>query len=106
MALVFGVTKFLKYIYGRQFTLLTDHKPLMTILHPAKSIPPLAASRIQRWATFSSLIIIRFSSGIPSSTAMRMVYPDFPLLQSLEEGRPWRLQKRHAFTLVRSMPSQ
>ncbi len=27
-----------------------DHKPLTTILGPKKGIPPLAASRLQRWA--------------------------------------------------------
>ena len=36
------------------FILVTDHKPLTTILHPGKSIPPLAASRIQCWATILS----------------------------------------------------
>ena len=30
--------------------LYTDHKPLTTILGPKRGIPPLAASRLQRWA--------------------------------------------------------
>ena len=34
LSLVFGIQKFHKYIYGRQFTLVTDHNPLITILGP------------------------------------------------------------------------
>ena len=54
LALVFGVKKFHRYLYGRKFTLITDHKPLTTILHPTKCTPPLAAARLQRWALILS----------------------------------------------------
>ena len=37
-------------LYGRKFTLVTDHKPLVTIFNPKKGIPSLAAARLQRWA--------------------------------------------------------
>lgn len=47
LAIIFGVKKFHKFIFGREFVLVTDHKPLTTILHPHKGIPPLAAARIQ-----------------------------------------------------------
>ena len=50
LALVFGIKKFHKYIYGRKFTLVTDHKPLMSILGPKRNLPTLAAARLQRWA--------------------------------------------------------
>ena len=48
LALVFAVQKFHPYLYGRKFVLLTDHKPLVTLLGPKKAIPPLAAARLQR----------------------------------------------------------
>ena len=54
LALVFGVRRFHQYLYGRNFTLVTDHKPLTTILGPKKGIPPLAAARLQRWALLLS----------------------------------------------------
>ena len=38
------------YIYGRRFTLVTDHKPLLTILGPKTGIPSLAAARMPRWS--------------------------------------------------------
>ena len=50
LSLVFGVCKFHSYLYGRKFTLVTDHKPLTTILGPKKGVPPIAAARLQRWA--------------------------------------------------------
>lgn len=48
--MVYGVNKFHQFIYGRRFTLVTDHKPLTTILSPKKGLPTLAAARLQRWA--------------------------------------------------------
>ena len=52
LALIFGIKKFHRYLYGRKFTLITDHKPLTTILGPKEGIPSLAAAHLQRWAIF------------------------------------------------------
>ena len=38
-------------LFGRQFTLLTDHKPLLTVFGSKKGIPVYTANRLQRWAT-------------------------------------------------------
>ena len=54
LALIYGVQKFHQYLYGRQFVLVTDHKPLTTILGHKRGIPPLAAARLQRWALILS----------------------------------------------------
>ena len=54
LALIFGIQKFHRYLYGRKFTLITDHKPLTTILGPKKGIPSLAAECLQRWAILLS----------------------------------------------------
>ena len=55
LALISGVRKFHKYLFGQRFTLVTDHKPLTVILGPKKSIPPLAPARLQRWAVLLSV---------------------------------------------------
>ncbi|XP_075530088.1 uncharacterized protein LOC142563419 [Dermacentor variabilis] len=52
LALVFGVARFKDCLYGHQFVLVTDHKPLTGLFNPGKAIPPMAAARIQRWALF------------------------------------------------------
>ena len=54
LSLVFGIKKFHQYLFGREFILLTDHKPLTTILGPKSGIPSLAAARLQRWALLLS----------------------------------------------------
>ncbi|KAL9950577.1 hypothetical protein ACROYT_G043093 [Oculina patagonica] len=50
LSIIFGVKKFHQYLYGRKFLLVTDHKPLTTLLGPKSGIPTLAAARLQRWA--------------------------------------------------------
>ena len=48
LSLVFGVCKFHTYLYGRRFKVVTDYKPLKTILGPKKGVPSIAAARLQR----------------------------------------------------------
>ncbi|KAL3975969.1 inner nuclear membrane protein Man1 [Sarotherodon galilaeus] len=52
LSLVWGVKKFNQYLYGRHFALITDHRPLVSIFHPQKGMPTMAAARLQRWALF------------------------------------------------------
>lgn len=54
LAIIFGVTKFYQYIYGRKFLVRTDHKPLERILRAQREIPKMAANRLQRWAIILS----------------------------------------------------
>ncbi|CAG4953647.1 unnamed protein product [Colias eurytheme] len=50
LAILFGVTKHHQYLFGRRFTLRTDHQPLTYIFGSKGGIPQTAASRLQRWA--------------------------------------------------------
>ena len=50
LACVFGVTRFHSFLYGRHFTLVTDHKPLLGLFNESRPIPAQASARIQRWA--------------------------------------------------------
>ena len=74
LSLVFGVKKFNQYLYGRKFTLITDHQPLTTILRPKK--------RYLRWPQLDfndgllSWQLMGTSSSIsqPTLTVMQMVF--------------------------------
>ena len=54
LAIVFGVKKFHKYLFGRCFSLVTDHKPLLSILSAKAEVPSVAAACMQCWAIFLS----------------------------------------------------
>ena len=52
LGLVWGVKKFYPYLYGRHFTLVTDHQPLVSIFHPEKGFSATTAARLQRYALY------------------------------------------------------
>ena len=52
---MFGVKRFHLYLYGRSFTLATDHKPLLSLFGAKKPVPSQASGRIQRWALTLSM---------------------------------------------------
>ena len=54
LAIIFGVKRFNQYLYGREFILVTDHRPLCKLLGHADGVRPLAAARMQRWAMILS----------------------------------------------------
>ncbi|XP_038116864.1 uncharacterized protein K02A2.6-like [Culex quinquefasciatus] len=68
------LTKFFKYIYGKQFTVVTDNKPLAAILDQKRGLPPLAAARLQKYVYLLSIfefeIVYRKGSKIPNADAL------------------------------------
>ena len=54
LAIIFAVRRFHQYLYGRTFTLVTDHCPLCKIFGEKEGIPPLAAARMECWALLLS----------------------------------------------------
>ncbi|RXN33535.1 putative protein K02A2.6-like protein [Labeo rohita] len=50
LAVIFGIQRFHKYLYGRTFTICTDHKPLINLFNETKAIPQMGSPRVQRWA--------------------------------------------------------
>uniref|UniRef100_A0A914VKS3 RNA-directed DNA polymerase n=1 Tax=Plectus sambesii TaxID=2011161 RepID=A0A914VKS3_9BILA len=50
LAIIFGVTKFQQYLWGRRFTLRTDHKPLVKIFGPKRGLPVTSVNRLQNYA--------------------------------------------------------
>jgi len=54
LAIRFGLEKFYKFLCGRKFTLITDHKPLLAIFGPKTGLRPYAAARLHRWSVYMS----------------------------------------------------
>ena len=50
LAIVFGLQRFHQYLFGREFVIYTDHKPLSYLFDASRAIPQMASARIQRWA--------------------------------------------------------
>ncbi|XP_037943047.1 uncharacterized protein K02A2.6-like [Teleopsis dalmanni] len=50
LAIMFGVQKFLQFLSGRQFTIMTDHKPLVGLFNPEKPISQHISPRMLRWS--------------------------------------------------------
>lgn len=50
LSIIYGVTKFHQYLYGRKFELVTDHQALTTLFNPNKKLPVMTLHRLQRWA--------------------------------------------------------
>ena len=101
LAIMFGLKRFHLYLYGRHFTILTDHKPLERIFGPKTAIPSLAAMRLQRWAIILSAFdyTIRF---VPSKqNAVADALSRLPLPSTLSgENLIFKVEER----LVDSLP--
>ena len=54
LALVYAVRKFHQFLFGNQFTMITDHKPLLGLFSENSALPARAASRVLRWALLLS----------------------------------------------------
>ncbi|XP_060126817.1 uncharacterized protein K02A2.6-like [Zootoca vivipara] len=52
LAIVKGVKKFHDFLYGRPFTIVTDHKPLLGLFAPEKQTPQVLSPRVLRWSIF------------------------------------------------------
>ncbi|XP_058816520.1 uncharacterized protein K02A2.6-like [Topomyia yanbarensis] len=72
LALIFAVTKFHRFIYGRNFSLHTDHKLLVAVFGPKKDIPIHTTNRLQRWA----LVLLSYDFEIKRISTHEFGYAD------------------------------
>jgi hypothetical protein len=68
LAIIVALRKFHHYVFGRRFTLRTDHRPLVSIFHPDKKVPAHTLSRVNRWA----LLLAEYTYDIEYVNTTRM----------------------------------
>ena len=51
-AIIWAVKKLYQFVYGREFTLITDNRAIKQIFSPDKSLPIFSALRMQHYAIF------------------------------------------------------
>ena len=99
---VFGVKKFHSYLFGHPFQLVTDHKPLLTLLGEHKATSPQASARVRRCsltlATYEYTMVFRKTEEHGDADALsRLSLPIVPketetppelvlLIESLEDA--------------------
>ena len=66
LAVVYTVTKFYNYLYGRKFLIESDHQPLSHLFDQQKAISTKASARIQRLA-------LTLSANTPFATSQAEV---------------------------------
>ena len=73
LAVVFAVNKFHQYLFGRRFSIFTDHKPLLGLFGP-KPTPVMASPHLQRWIPLLSgyEFEIKYRPGSHNSNAYAM----------------------------------
>lgn len=74
LSIIWAVKKFDLYLKGRSFTLVTDHKPLISIFNPSKAVSSIYADRMARWA----LILCNYQYSIKYRTSQHNTTADFP----------------------------
>ena len=100
LAIVFGVRRFHQFLYGRPFTLVTDHRPLCKIFGDKQGIPTLAAVRMHRWSLLLSAYdyTIEYVSGTSNCCAdcmSRLPLPGQPIDSA---------EKVHVFVQTEELP--
>ena len=67
LAIIFSWKKFFQYLFGWQFILITDHKPLLALFGPSKPTPSLAANRLAQWiCSLANLTTPTSTARLPS----------------------------------------
>ncbi|XP_071053613.1 uncharacterized protein [Onthophagus taurus] len=105
LAIIFAVTTFHQYIYGRKFSIFTDHRPLERIFGENRQTPKIASNRLLRWAIILnsydySIIYQKGKDNAPTDVLSRLpTNNDEPSeienIGGPKRGRLLRLRLRH-----------
>nr|XP_056721023.1 uncharacterized protein K02A2.6-like [Euleptes europaea] len=88
LAVVAGVKKFHDYVYGRPFSIITDHKPLLGLFVPDRQTPQILSPRMLRWSIFLNAYDFRLLHRPGSSIANADALSRLPLKDSDPDPSP------------------
>lgn len=103
LSIIFAVKKWHKYISGRPFKVITDHKPLLGLFGESKAIPEHASARVQRWA----LILAAHSYSLeykPGSTNEADVLSRLPVHKGQGQTTQTPKEIQELFQLIEKTP--
>ena len=105
LRIIFVVHKFHFYLYGRRFTLVTDHQPLSTIFGSHSAVRQMTAARLQRWTVILSAYVydIQFRGSKENICADALSRLPLPLLGASNLGQEQE-QYRYAVHQISSLP--
>lgn len=100
LAVTFGIKRFHQYLYGRKFTIVTDHKPLLLLFSEMQAIPLMVSTRIQIWAVilraYGFRIVYKEGKNHSNADALSCLpLPEQPEVSQSEE-RVLMLHRHHA----------
>ncbi len=102
LAVMFGLQRFHKYLYGRKFTIVTNHKPLLSLFNELKAVPQMSSPRIQRWAVtlraYEYSII--YKAGKDHSNADALSRLPLPMESSTEQEERVLMLENADITLI------
>lgn len=83
LSCMFGVKRFYPYLLGQRFTLITNHKPLLSLLNSQKPTSPQASARIHRWSLYLSMFEYEFKFRNTTSHANADALSRLPLADTV-----------------------
>ncbi|XP_049283943.1 uncharacterized protein K02A2.6-like isoform X1 [Anopheles funestus] len=91
LAVMFGVNKFHKYIFGFKFKLVTDNSGVKEIFNPTRGTSSIAMARLQRWAltlsNYDYVIEQRPGTMMSNADAMsRLPLVEAPSVENIQLG--------------------
>lgn len=87
LSCVFGVKKFYSYLLGRKFTIITDHKPLLSLLSCQRPTSIQASARIRRWSLHLSMFDYELKFRNAKEHANTDALSRLPLSETISEAK-------------------
>jgi len=84
LAIVWCVKRLHKYLYGKKFTIVSDHESLSYIFNPKKSVSKCTSAMLTRWA----ITLSAYSYDIEHRPGKRIPQSDFLSRGSYQEDPP------------------